>query len=57
MVTHDPSVARVSTRILRIEDGVIKTALAPRRLLCMKRVSYVDQIKARINEINMEIQR
>ncbi|MCL2684948.1 MAG: ABC transporter ATP-binding protein [Candidatus Bathyarchaeota archaeon] len=26
MVTHDPSVARVSSRILRIEDGVIKTA-------------------------------
>lgn len=27
MVTHDPSVAQVSTRILRIEDGVMKTAL------------------------------
>jgi len=29
MVTHDPSIARVSTGILRIEDGIIKTALAP----------------------------
>ncbi len=36
MVTHDPSVARVSTRILRIEDGVIKTALAPQRSLFRK---------------------
>ena len=33
MVTHDPSVARVSTRILRIEDGIIKTALAPSEVI------------------------
>ena len=47
MVTHDPSVARVSTRILRIEDGVIKTALAPSEVIVQeKAVSYVDQIKA-----------
>ncbi|MCL4430187.1 MAG: ABC transporter ATP-binding protein [Chloroflexi bacterium] len=57
MVTHDPSVARVSTRILRIEDGVIKTALAPSEVIVHeKAVSYVDQIKARINEINVQIQ-
>lgn len=57
MVTHDPSVARVSTRILRIEDGVIKTALAPSEVIVQeKAVSYVDQLKARINEINVEIQ-
>ena len=57
MVTHDPSVARVSTRILRIEDGIIKTALAPSEVIVQeKAVSYVDQIKARINEINVEIQ-
>ncbi len=57
MVTHDPSVARVSTRILRIEDGVIKTALAPSEVIVQeKAVSYVDQIKARIGEINMQIQ-
>ena len=47
MVTHDPSVARVSSRILRIEDGVIKTALAPSEVIVQeKAVSYVDQIKA-----------
>jgi putative ABC transport system ATP-binding protein len=57
MVTHDPSVARVSSRILRIEDGVIKTALAPSEVIVQeKAVSYVDQIKERINEINGEIQ-
>ncbi len=56
MVTHDPSVARVSTRILRIEDGIIKTALAPSEVIVQeKAVSYVDQIKARIGEINMQI--
>lgn len=56
MVTHDPSVARVSTRILRIEDGVIKTALAPSEAIGQeKAVSYVDQIKARIMEINTQI--
>ncbi len=57
MVTHDPSVARVSTRILRIEDGIIKTALVPSEVIVQeKAVSYVDQIKARIGEINMQIQ-
>ncbi len=52
MVTHDPSVARVSNRILRIEDGVIKTALAPSEVIMQEKAhSYVDQIKARIIEI------
>jgi len=57
MVTHDPSVARVSSRILRIEDGVIKTALAPSEAIGQERaaVSYVDQIKARIMEINTQM--
>jgi putative ABC transport system ATP-binding protein len=57
MVTHDPSVARVSTRILRIEDGIIKTALAPSEVIGQeKAVNYVDQIKARISEITVQIQ-
>ena len=57
MVTHDPSVARASSRILRIEDGVIKTALAPSEVIVQeKAVSYVDQLKARINEINVQLQ-
>ncbi len=57
MVTHDPSVARVSSRILRIEDGVIKTSLAPSEVIGQEKaaVSYVDQIKARIMEINTQM--
>ena len=56
MVTHDPSVARVSSRILRIEDGIIKTALSPSEVIVQEEAhSYVDQIKDRINEINAEI--
>jgi putative ABC transport system ATP-binding protein len=60
MVTHDPSVARVSSRILRIEDGQIKTALAPSEVMGQggheKAGSYVDQLKARINEISAELE-
>ena len=56
MVTHDPSVARASSRILRIEDGVIKTSIAPSEVIVReKAVSYVDQLRARITEINLEL--
>ena len=56
MVTHDPSVARVAHRILRIEDGVIKMALTPSEVIVEeKAVSYTDQLKARINEINGQL--
>jgi putative ABC transport system ATP-binding protein len=57
MVTHDPSVARASNRILRIEDGQIKTSLAPSEVIVNeKAVSYVDQLKARITEINVDLE-
>jgi putative ABC transport system ATP-binding protein len=57
MVTHDPSVARASSRILRIEDGVIKTSLATSEVIVQeKAVSYVEQLKGRILEINTELQ-
>ena len=57
MVTHDPSVARASSRILRIEDGLIKTTLTPSEVIVkQKAISYVDQLKARINEINGELE-
>jgi putative ABC transport system ATP-binding protein len=56
MVTHDPSVARAAHRILRIEDGVIKMALTPSEVIVEeKAVSYTDQLKARINEINGQL--
>jgi putative ABC transport system ATP-binding protein len=56
MVTHDPSVARASSRILRIEDGLIKTSLAPSEVIVReKATSYVDQLRDRITEINNEL--
>ena len=57
MVTHDPSVARATNRILRIEDGVIKMALTPSEVIVEeKAVSYTDQLRARIGEINGHLQ-
>jgi putative ABC transport system ATP-binding protein len=57
MVTHDPSVARVAHRILRIEDGVIKVALAPSEVIVKEEaVSYADQLKARISEISAQLE-
>jgi len=56
MVTHDPSVARAADRILRIEDGVIKMALTPSEVMAEERaVSYIDQIRARIAEIDRQL--
>ena len=57
MVTHDPSVARAADRILRIEDGVIKMALTPSEVIVKeKAVSYVDQLRARIAEISVQLE-
>ena len=57
MVTHDPSVARAADRILRIEDGVIKMALTPSEVMGKEEtVSYVDQLRARISEINVQLE-
>ena len=57
MVTHDPSVARAANRILRIEDGVIKMTLTPSEVIVEeKAVSYTDQLRARIGEINDHLQ-
>lgn len=56
MVTHDPTVARATDRILRIEDGVIKMSLSPSEAIADgKVVSYVDQLRARIDEIGSQL--
>jgi putative ABC transport system ATP-binding protein len=56
MVTHDPSVARATDKILRIEDGVIKMALTPTEVIAEeKAVSYIDQLRARIKEIDTQM--
>ena len=58
MVTHDPSVARAADRLLRIEDGVIKMALTPSEVIAEeKALSYIDQIRARITEIDSQLLR
>jgi len=57
MVTHDPSVARATNRILRIEDGVIKMALTPSEVIAEeKAISYIDQLRARTAEIDAQLQ-
>lgn len=56
MVTHDPSVARVAHRILKIEDGIIKMALTPTEAMAEeKAVTYIDQMRTRITEIDNEL--
>lgn len=57
MVTHDPKVARAANRILRIEDGMIKASLTPTRVLeGVTAVSYVDQIRARLEDVNRQLE-
>ncbi len=56
MVTHDPNVARAAKRILKIEDGIIKAALTPAQIVKEEAaVSYVDQLKARVADIEAQL--
>ena len=58
MVTHDPNVARHGDRILRIEDGVIRAALTPAQALePTAAVSYVDQLKSRLTDIDAQLEK
>ena len=58
MVTHDPSIARAADRILRIEDGMIKASFTPTQLMeAATAISYVDQIRARIADIDAQIEK
>ncbi len=56
MVTHDPNVARAADRILKIEDGLIKSGLTPAQIVKGEvAVSYVDQLRARIVDIDTQL--
>jgi putative ABC transport system ATP-binding protein len=58
MVTHDPNVARHTDRILRIEDGTINAALTPAQILePTAAVSYIDQLKSRLADIDAQIEK
>lgn len=58
MVTHDPRIARQGNRILRIEDGMIKAALAPAQVVePISAVSYVDQLRARLVDIETQLEK
>jgi putative ABC transport system ATP-binding protein len=58
MVTHDPTIARVAHMVLRIEDGMIKAALTPDQVLeKVTAVSYVDQLRARLTDIDEQLNR
>jgi len=55
MVTHDPRVARAASRILRIQDGVIATDVAPSEEAAPTQASYTDMLKARITNIDRQL--
>jgi putative ABC transport system ATP-binding protein len=56
IVTHDPNVARAADRIMKIEDGSIKEVLTPSNFdLSTSAFSYIDQIKARLHDLDMEL--
>ncbi len=58
MVTHDSNVARAANRILKIEDGAIMAALTPAQVVEDEAaVSYVDQLRARIVDIDEQVAR
>jgi len=55
MVTHDPRVARAASRILRIQDGVIATDVAPSEEAAPTQSSYSDMLRARISSIDGQL--
>ncbi len=55
MVTHDPRVARASGRLLRIQDGVLATDVAPSEEAAPTQSSYTDMLKARLSSIDNQL--
>jgi len=50
MVTHDPNIARISDRILRIHDGIVQADVAALKE-SEGSVDYTELVRARISEI------
>lgn len=57
MVTHDPAAARVANRILRIQDGVVKTDIEPVGAETAGPTNYADMLRGRIAEIDAQLQK
>ncbi len=55
MVTHDPRVARAASRLLRIQDGVLATDVAPSEEAAPTQTSYTDMLKARLKTIDAQL--
>jgi putative ABC transport system ATP-binding protein len=55
MVTHDPRVARAASRLLRIQDGVIATDVAPSEEAAPTQTSYTDMLKTRLASIDSQL--
>jgi putative ABC transport system ATP-binding protein len=56
MVTHDPTAARSADRILRIQDGVVRTDVEPVESQAKDSVEYADILKERISEIDRQLE-
>jgi putative ABC transport system ATP-binding protein len=55
MVTHDPRVARAASRLLRIQDGVLATDVAPGEEAAPTQANYTDMLKARLTNLDSQL--
>ena len=55
MVTHDPNIARISDRILRMHDGVVQADVASIRESDTQTGDYSELVRARIGEIEADL--
>ena len=55
MVTHDPNIARISDRILRMHDGIVQADVASLRESETQPLDYTELIRARISEIEITL--
>ncbi|HDJ21606.1 MAG TPA: ABC transporter ATP-binding protein [Candidatus Bathyarchaeota archaeon] len=55
MVTHDPNIARISDRILRIHDGVVQADVASLGESGVATADYTKLLRDRISEVEVEL--